>query len=64
MVGRFMSSFVDADTGELWEGAEEVEGIRRVLNYRQCHITRHADGRLRCVLERNYLFAARPEDGE
>lgn len=40
VVGRFMSSFVDADTGELWEGAEEVEGIRRALNYRQCHITR------------------------
>ena len=40
VVGRFISSFVDADTGELWEGAEEVEGIRRVLNYRQCHITR------------------------
>ena len=40
MVGRFISSFVDADTGELWEGAEEVESIRRVLNYRQCHITR------------------------
>lgn len=40
VVGRFMSSFVDADTGELWEGAEEVEGIRRVLNYRQCHVTR------------------------
>ena len=40
VIGRFMSSFVDADTGELWEGAEEVEGIRRALNYRQCHITR------------------------
>ena len=40
VVGRFMSSFVDADTGELWEGAEEVEGIRRALNYRQCYITR------------------------
>ena len=40
VVGRFMSSFVDTETGELWEGAEEVEGIRRALNYRQCHITR------------------------
>ena len=40
VVGRFMSSFVDTDTGELWEGTEEVEGIRRALNYRQCHITR------------------------
>ena len=40
VVGRFISSFVDADTGELWEGAEEAESIRRVLNYRQCHITR------------------------
>mgnify|MGYP002769301013 CR=1 FL=1 len=40
VVGRFMSSFVDADTGELWEGSEEVEGIRRALNYRQCYISR------------------------
>ena len=40
VIGRFMNSFVDADTGELWEGAEEIEGIRRALNYRQCHITR------------------------
>ena len=40
VVGRFMSSFVDADTGELWEGSEEVEGIRCALNYRQCYISR------------------------
>ena len=35
-----MSSFVDAETGELWEGSDEVEGIRRALNYRQCYISR------------------------
>ena len=40
VVGRFMSSFVDTETGELWEGSEEVEGIRRALNYRQCYISR------------------------
>ena len=40
VVGRFMSSFVDTETGELWEGSDEVEGIRRALNYRQCYISR------------------------
>lgn len=40
VVGSFMSSRVDDETGELWNGPEEVEGIRRALNYRQCYISR------------------------
>lgn len=40
VIGRFMGSIVDKETGEFWEGLEEVEGIRRALNYRQCYITR------------------------
>ncbi len=40
VVGRFMGSIVDKETGELWDGSGEVEGIRRALNYRQCYITR------------------------
>ena len=40
IVGRFAGSFVDADTGEVWDGKEEVEKIRKALNYRQCYITR------------------------
>ena len=35
-----MGKHVDEDTGELWDGAAEVEGIRKALNYRQCYITR------------------------
>ena len=40
IVGRFAGSFVDADTGEVWDGKEEIEKIRKTLNYRQCYITR------------------------
>lgn len=40
VVGSFMSLRVDDETGELWNGPEEVEGIRRALNYRQCYISR------------------------
>lgn len=40
VIGRFLSTFADPDTGEVWEGDKEVEGIRRALNYRQCYITR------------------------
>lgn len=40
VVGSFLGNHVDDETGELWEGAAEVEGIRRALNYRQCYITR------------------------
>lgn len=40
VVGSFMNSRVDDETGELWNGPEEVEGIRRALNYRQCYISR------------------------
>ena len=40
VIGSFMGKHVDEDTGELWDGAAEVEGIRKALNYRQCYITR------------------------
>lgn len=41
VVGSFLGRGVDFDTGELeWDGAEEVEGIRKALNYRQCFISR------------------------
>lgn len=40
VVGSFMSTRVDGETGELWDGTEEVEDIRRALNYRQCYISR------------------------
>lgn len=40
VVGSFLGNHVDDETGELWEGAAEVEDIRRALNYRQCYITR------------------------
>lgn len=41
IVGSFLGRGVDFDTGELeWDGQEEVEGIRRALNYRQCYISR------------------------
>ena len=40
VIGSFMGKHVDEDTGELWDGAAEVEGIRKAPNYRQCYITR------------------------
>lgn len=40
VIGSFMGKHVDEDAGELWDGAAEVEGIRKALNYRQCYITR------------------------
>ncbi len=40
VVGRFTGSFVDKETGEIWDGPAEVEEIRKALNYRQCYISR------------------------
>lgn len=44
IVNSFMSSGFDKETGEIfkdtWNAEEEVEGIRKALNYRQCYISR------------------------
>lgn len=44
IVNSFLSSGFDKETGEIfkddWDAEAEVEGIRRVLNYRQCFISR------------------------
>lgn len=41
VVGSFLGRGIDFDTGEIeWDGPEEVEVIRRTLNYRQCYISR------------------------
>lgn len=44
IVNSFMSSGFDKETGEIfkddWDAEAEVTGIRRALNFRQCHITR------------------------
>ena len=44
IVNSFMSSGFDKETGEIfkdtWDAEQEVEGIRRSLNYRQCYISR------------------------
>lgn len=44
IVNSFLSSGFDKETGEVfkddWDAEAEVEGIRRVLNYRQCFISR------------------------
>lgn len=38
-VNSFLRRHVDEETGEIWDAEAEVEGIRRVLNYRQCFIS-------------------------
>lgn len=41
IVGSFMQRKIDKDTGEIeWDAPQEVEDIRKALNYRQCFITR------------------------
>lgn len=44
IVNSFMTSGFDKETGEVfrdaWDAEAEVEGIRRMLNYRDCFITR------------------------
>lgn len=44
IVNSFMTSGFDKETGEIfkddWDAEAEVEGIRRVLDYRQCFISR------------------------
>lgn len=44
IINSFMSSGFDKETGEVfkddWDAEAEIEGIRRTLNFRQCHITR------------------------
>lgn len=41
MVGSFLRSQVDVETGEiLWDPKDQTEKIRRFLNYRDCYISR------------------------
>ncbi|WP_293836401.1 type II CRISPR RNA-guided endonuclease Cas9 [uncultured Parolsenella sp.] len=44
VINSFLTSGFDRETGEVfkdtWDANAEVEGIRRVLNYRQCYISR------------------------
>ena len=40
VIGRFTGSILDKETGEVWDGPAEIEGIRRALNYRQCYVSR------------------------
>lgn len=40
IIERFAKTYVDKETGEVWDSADEVARIKKCLDYKQCFITK------------------------